>query len=55
VQDDTTGSTDPLKSRPITFPVSAGSHTISLRYSSAGGPSQFSNRHLWVTVFTPAA
>ena len=47
------GTTDPFSSRPIVFPVSAGSHTVSLRYSSAGGASQFSNRRLWMTLFQP--
>lgn len=47
------GTTNPFSSRPIVFPVSAGSHTVSLRYSSAGGASQFSNRSLWVTLFQP--
>ena len=54
VQGDPAGTTDPLGSRPIVVPVSAGSHTVSLRYSSAGGQSQFSNRNLWVTLFHPA-
>jgi hypothetical protein len=49
------GVTDPLTARPLTFPVSAGSHTISLRYGSAGGTSQFSNRNLYVTVFHPTS
>jgi hypothetical protein len=53
VQGDPAGTTDPLSSRPIVLPVSAGSHTVSLRYSSAGGSSQFSNRNLWVTLFHP--
>ena len=50
----TAGVTNALDSRPITFPVSAGSHTIALRYGSTGGTSQFSSRNLWVTVFKPA-
>jgi hypothetical protein len=55
VQGDPAGTTDPLSSRPIVFPVSAGSHTVSLRYSSAGGSSQFSNRNLWITLFHPTS
>jgi Collagen triple helix repeat (20 copies) len=47
------GTTDPLAAQPLTFPLSAGSHTISLRYGSAGGTSSFSNRNLYVTVFHP--
>jgi hypothetical protein len=49
------GVTDPLTARPLTFPVGSGSHTISLRYGSAGGTSQFTNRNLYVTVFHPAS
>jgi hypothetical protein len=49
------GVTDPYAARPITFPVSAGSHTISLRYGSTGGASQFTNRNLYVTVFHPTS
>jgi hypothetical protein len=47
------GTTNPLAARPLTFPLSAGSHTISLRYGSAGGTSNFSDRNLYVTVFHP--
>jgi hypothetical protein len=47
------GTTDPLAAQPLTFPLSAGSHTISMRYGSAGGTSNFSNRNLYVTVFHP--
>ena len=47
------GTTDPLAAQPLTFPLSAGSHTISLRYGSSGGTSNFSNRNLCVTVFHP--
>ena len=47
------GTTIPLAARPLTFPLSAGSHTISLTYGSAGGTSNFSNRNLYVTVFHP--
>jgi hypothetical protein len=47
------GTTDPLAAQPLTFPLSAGPHTISLRYGSAGGTSNFSNRNLYVTVFHP--
>ena len=49
------GTVDPFSSRPIVFPVSTGPHTVSLRYSSAGGASQFSNRSLWVTLFQPTS
>ena len=51
VQGSTVGSTNPMDSRPVVFPVTTGSHTISLRYSSTGGQSQFTNRHLWVSIF----
>ena len=47
------GTTDPLAARPLTVPLSAGSHTISMRYGSSLGPSTFSNRNLYVTVFHP--
>jgi Collagen triple helix repeat (20 copies) len=47
------GTTDPLAAQPLTFPLSAGAHTISMRYGSAGGTSNFSNRNLYVTVFHP--
>ena len=47
------GTTDPLAAQPLTFPLSAGPHMISLRYGSAGGTSNFSNRNLYVTVFHP--
>ena len=47
------GTTNPLAARPLTFPLSAGSHTISLTYGSVGGTSNFSNRNLYVTVFHP--
>jgi hypothetical protein len=40
---------------PIVLPVSAGSHTISLQYTSSGSSSNFKNRRLWVTVFHPTA
>jgi len=53
-QGTTAGTTTALSSRPIVVPVAAGSHTVSLRYTSAGGASQFTNRNLWVTVFHPA-
>jgi hypothetical protein len=47
------GTTDPFAAQPLTFPLSAGAHTISLRYGAAGGTSNFSNRNLYVTVFHP--
>jgi hypothetical protein len=47
------GTTDPLAARPLTLPLSAGSHTISMRYGSSLGASTFSNRNLYVTVFHP--
>ena len=47
------GTTDPLAARPLTVPLSAGSHTISMRYGSSLGASTFSNRNLYVTVFHP--
>jgi hypothetical protein len=47
------GTTNRLATRPLTFPLSAGSHTISLTYGSAGGTSNFSDRNLYVTVFHP--
>jgi len=47
------GVTDPLAARPLTVPLSAGSHTISMRYGSSLGASTFSNRNLYVTVFHP--
>jgi hypothetical protein len=50
-----TGVTDPLDAQPLTFPLSAGSHTISMRYGSSGGTSNFSNRNLYVTLFHPAS
>ena len=52
-QGSASGTTDPLAARPLTFPVGAGSHTISMRYGSSGGTSSFSNRNLHVTVFHP--
>jgi hypothetical protein len=47
------GTTDPFAAQPLTFPLSAGAHTISLRYWAVGGTSNFSNRNLYVTVFHP--
>jgi hypothetical protein len=47
------GTTDPLAARPLTLPLSAGSHTISMRYGSSLGASTFSNRNLYVTVYHP--
>jgi hypothetical protein len=47
------GTTDPFAAQPLTFPLSAGAHTISLRYGAAGGTSNFSNRNLYVTVCHP--
>jgi hypothetical protein len=49
-----TGVSDPYSAEPLVFPVSAGAHTITLRYTSNGGTSQFSGRRLWVTVLKPA-
>lgn len=40
---------------PYMFPVTAGSHTISLSYSSTGGTSNFRNRKLWVTMRQPTS
>ena len=48
------GTTDPLAAQPLTFPLSPGSHTISMRYGSLGGTSNFSDRDLYVTVFHPS-
>lgn len=48
------GTTDPLAAQPLTFPLSQGSHTISMRYGSSGGTSNFSERDLHVTVFHPS-
>ena len=48
------GTTDPLAARPLTVPLSAGAHTVSMRYGSTGGTSNFSNRNLYVTVFHPS-
>jgi hypothetical protein len=39
--------------QPMTFPLDAGVHTISMLYGSIGGTSSFSNRNLYVTVFHP--
>ena len=50
----TFGTTDPLDAEPLTFPLSQGSHTISMRYGSSGGTSNFSDRDLYVTVFHPS-
>jgi hypothetical protein len=47
------GATTPYTISPFVFPVSAGSHTVSLSYSSTGGTSSFKNRKLWVTMFQP--
>ena len=49
------GTTDVFSARPFAFPVSAGSHTVSLSYSSTGGTSNFRNRKLWVTMFQPTS
>jgi len=49
------GVTSKYAARPLTFPLDAGSHTISMRYGSVGGTSSFNNRNLHVTVFHPAA
>jgi hypothetical protein len=48
------GTTDPLAAQPLTFLLSQGSHTISMRYGSSGGTSNFSERDLYVTVFHPS-
>ncbi len=47
------GATDKYTIDPFVFPVSAGSHTISLQYGSDGGQSSFRNRKLWATMFRP--
>ncbi|HWI23130.1 MAG TPA: hypothetical protein VNT22_11035 [Baekduia sp.] len=47
------GATTAYTITPFSFPVSAGSHTINLLYSSTGGTSNFRNRKLWVTMFRP--
>jgi hypothetical protein len=52
-RNDTGGVTDRFVAEPLVFPVSAGSHTISLRYTSNGGAAQFTNRNLYVTVLHP--
>jgi hypothetical protein len=49
------GTTDLFSARPFVFPVTAGSHTVSLSYSSTGGTSSFRNRKLWVTMFQPTS
>jgi hypothetical protein len=49
------GTTDKYAVDAFAFPVSAGSHTISLQYGSDGGQSSFRNRKLWVTLFHPAS
>jgi hypothetical protein len=49
------GVTSKYAARPLTFPLDAGPHTISMRYGSVGGTSSFNNRHLYVTVFHPTA
>jgi hypothetical protein len=41
------GATTAYTITPFVFPVSAGSHTVSLQYSSTGGISNFRNRKLW--------
>ena len=51
----TAGVTSKYAARPLTFPLDAGSHTISMRYGSVGGTSSFNNRNLHVTVFHPTA
>jgi hypothetical protein len=52
-QGSNTGVIDPLAARPLTVPLSAGSHTISMRYGSSLGASTFSNRNLYLTLFHP--
>jgi hypothetical protein len=54
-QGSTLGTTDPLAAVPLVFPVSAGSHTISMRYEAVGGTSNFTNRNLYVTLFHPTS
>ena len=49
------GATDVHQAQPFAIPLSAGSHTISLSYSSTGGTSNFKNRKLWVTLLKPAS
>ena len=51
----TAGVTNKYAARRLTFPLDAGSHTISMRYGSVGGTSNFNNRNLYVTVFHPTA
>jgi hypothetical protein len=53
-QGNTSGTADPLAAVPLTFPLSAGSHTISMRYGSSTGTSTFTDRNLYVTVFHPS-
>ena len=53
VQGNGAGTLDIFTARPYVFPVSAGSHTVSLSYSSTGGTSNFKNRKLWVTMYQP--
>lgn len=55
VQGSASGTTNALAAAPLTFPLSVGSHTISMRYGSAGGTSNFNNRSLYVTLFHPAS
>jgi hypothetical protein len=54
-QGNAAGTTDVFVASPFVFPVSAGSHTVSLSYSSTGGTSTFRNRKLWVTMFQPTS
>jgi len=54
-QGNAAGATDVFAARPYVFPVSAGSHTISLTFSSTGGTSNFKARKLWVTLFRPTS
>jgi hypothetical protein len=49
------GTTNQYAISPFVFPVSAGSHTVSLSYTSTGGTSNFKNRKLWVTMFRPTS
>ena len=49
------GVTSKYAARPLTFPLAAGSHTISMRYGSVGGTSNFDDRNLYVTVLHPTS
>ena len=49
------GTTNRYAARPLTFPLGAGPHTISMEYGTSGGTSNFNNRNIYVTVFHPTA